>query len=31
MPAYLRNTGPGYLEWRSQELARGDVASAQLA
>ena len=23
MPDYLLNTGPGYLEWRSQELARG--------
>ena len=31
MPAYLLNTGPGYLEWRSRELARGEVASAQLA
>ncbi len=31
MPAYLLNTGPGYLEWRSEELARGEVASAQLA
>ncbi len=30
MPAYLLNTGPGYLEWRSQELQRGEVASAQL-
>ncbi len=31
MPAYLLNTGPGYLEWRSRELERGEVASAQLA
>ena len=31
MPGYLLNTGPGYLQWRSRELARGDVASAQLA
>ncbi len=31
MPGYLLNTGPGYLQWRSPELARGDVASAQLA
>ncbi len=30
MPAYLLNTGPGYLQWRSEQLARGDVASAQL-
>ncbi|HTQ68820.1 MAG TPA: oxygenase MpaB family protein [Solirubrobacteraceae bacterium] len=30
MPPYLLNTGPGYLEWRSEQLARGDVASAQL-
>ena len=31
MPAYLLNTGPGYLEWRRRELERGEVASAQLA
>ncbi len=31
MPAYLLNTGPGYLQWRSRELERGEVASAQLA
>ncbi len=31
MPASLLNTGPGYLEWRSRELERGEVASAQLA
>jgi uncharacterized protein (DUF2236 family) len=28
MPAWLRNTGPGYLRWRAKEIARGDVASA---
>jgi uncharacterized protein (DUF2236 family) len=28
MPAALRNTGPGYLRWRSEALARGDVACA---
>lgn len=27
MPAWLRNTGPGYLRWRTKEIARGDVAS----
>jgi uncharacterized protein (DUF2236 family) len=27
MPAWLRNTGPGYLRWRAKEIARGDVAS----
>jgi uncharacterized protein (DUF2236 family) len=31
MPPSLLNTGPGYLRWRSEALARGDVASAQLA
>jgi uncharacterized protein (DUF2236 family) len=31
MPPSLLNTGPGYLKWRSEALARGDVASAQLA
>ena len=31
MPGYLLNTGPGYLQWRSEALARGEVASAQLA
>jgi uncharacterized protein (DUF2236 family) len=32
MPASLRNTGPGYLRWRAQEIARGDVPSqARLA
>jgi uncharacterized protein (DUF2236 family) len=30
MPAALRNTGPGYLRWRAQAIARGDVASAAL-
>jgi uncharacterized protein (DUF2236 family) len=28
MPAALRNTGPGYLRWRGEAIARGDVASA---
>lgn len=27
MPASLLNTGPGYLRWRSEALARGEVAS----
>jgi uncharacterized protein (DUF2236 family) len=27
MPASLRNTGPGYLRWRREALARGEVAS----
>jgi uncharacterized protein (DUF2236 family) len=31
MPEALLNTGPGYLAWREQALARGEVASAQLA
>jgi uncharacterized protein (DUF2236 family) len=29
MPASLRNTGPGYLRWRREAIARGDVASAR--
>jgi len=28
MPPSLRNTGPGYLRWRSEAIERGDVASA---
>jgi uncharacterized protein (DUF2236 family) len=28
MPPSLRNTGPGYLRWRGEAIARGDVASA---
>ncbi len=28
MPPWLLNTGPGYLRWREEEIARGDVASA---
>ena len=28
MPSCLRNTGPGYLRWRREAIARGDVASA---
>jgi uncharacterized protein (DUF2236 family) len=27
MPPALRNTGPGYLRWRAEALARGDAAS----
>jgi uncharacterized protein (DUF2236 family) len=27
MPPSLRNTGPGYLRWRREAIARGDVAS----
>jgi uncharacterized protein (DUF2236 family) len=27
MPSWLLNTGPGYLSWREEEIARGDVAS----
>ncbi len=27
MPAALRNTGPAYLRWRHEAIARGDVAS----
>ena len=23
MPSWLRNTGPGYLRWREEEIARG--------
>jgi uncharacterized protein (DUF2236 family) len=30
MPKWLRNTGPGYLRWRHEAIARGDVASATL-
>jgi uncharacterized protein (DUF2236 family) len=29
MPSSLRNTGPGYLRWRREAIARGDVASAR--
>jgi uncharacterized protein (DUF2236 family) len=28
MPAWLRNTGPGYLRMRREAIARGDVAAA---
>lgn len=31
MPPSLLNTGPGYLRWREQALARGEVASAVIA
>jgi uncharacterized protein (DUF2236 family) len=31
MPSWLRNTGPGYLRWREEAIARGDVASGVLA
>ena len=27
MPSWLRNTGPGYLRWRAEAIARGEVAS----
>jgi uncharacterized protein (DUF2236 family) len=27
LPSSLRNTGPGYLRWRREALARGDVAA----
>jgi hypothetical protein len=27
MPSWLRNTGPGYLRWREEAIARGEVAS----
>jgi uncharacterized protein (DUF2236 family) len=27
MPWWLRNAGPGYLRWRQEAIARGDVAS----
>ena len=27
MPTSLRNTGPSYMRWRSEAIARGDVAS----
>ncbi len=30
MPPSLQNTGPGYLRWRAEAIARGDVASARL-
>jgi hypothetical protein len=30
MPSWLRNTGPGYLRWRAEAIARGDVASGTL-
>jgi uncharacterized protein (DUF2236 family) len=30
MPRSLRNTGPGYLRWRREAIARGDVASGTL-
>jgi uncharacterized protein (DUF2236 family) len=29
MPSWLRNTGPGYLRWREQAIARGEVASPE--
>jgi len=29
-PSWVRNTGPDYLRWRREALARGDVASAVL-
>jgi uncharacterized protein (DUF2236 family) len=29
MPSWLRNTGPGYLRWREDALARGEVASPE--
>lgn len=29
MPAALRNTGPGYLRWRAEALARGEAASVR--
>jgi uncharacterized protein (DUF2236 family) len=28
MPSWLLNTGPGYLRWREEAIARGDVARA---
>jgi len=28
MPSWLRNTGPGYLRWREEEIARGETAPA---
>jgi uncharacterized protein (DUF2236 family) len=28
MPSWLRNTGPGYMRWREEAIARGDVANA---
>jgi uncharacterized protein (DUF2236 family) len=30
MPPWLRNTGPGYLRWRAEEIARGEVAPGTL-
>jgi uncharacterized protein (DUF2236 family) len=30
MPSWLLNTGPGYLRWREEAIARGDVASPEL-
>lgn len=29
MPSYLKNVAPGYLKWRREPIARGDVASPQ--
>ena len=29
MPSWLRNTGSGYLRWRQEAIARGDLASAE--
>jgi uncharacterized protein (DUF2236 family) len=29
MPGWLRNVGPGYLKWRREPIARGDVASLE--
>jgi hypothetical protein len=29
-PSWVRNTGPDYLRWRKEALARGDVASGVL-
>ncbi|HEX2129825.1 MAG TPA: oxygenase MpaB family protein [Solirubrobacterales bacterium] len=29
MPGFLLNTGPGYLKWRREPIARGDVASPE--
>lgn len=31
MPAWLKNTGAGYLSWRADAIARGDVASSRRA
>jgi uncharacterized protein (DUF2236 family) len=30
MPSWLLNTGPGYLRWREEAIARGDVAAPDL-